>query len=100
MRLAERLGAAISVTAEHIAAARITSDRILVCDECPIALALFEAGFTRVHAYYGALAVGDGRETIWLRPSPEMSAFMREFDHSKPVQPFTFRLADLSPRPS
>lgn len=61
--------------------------------QCPIALALREAGYKRAGVSLGRWSYEDGHSPrIMHKNTHSMSRFVRRFDRGLPVVPFTFRV--------
>lgn len=79
----------VEVKREHIKAGKQ-----LDCQECPVALALYDA----TNAYY--VAVGSTSQLNCIEVGPfdryrltrSVERFVRSFDRGEPVKPFRFRL--------
>lgn len=80
----------IKVTSEHIAKGLINN-----CEECPIAQSILEMGFDAIDVNYCTIkfSENDMRSSQYIAPTPdEVSDFMRAFDNSQKVEPFSFEL--------
>lgn len=76
----------IKVTKKHI--------KLGICDsndQCPIALALLDRGYTSVSVGPREIEVNT---RIW-KPSPNAAQFIQDFDQGKTVKPQTFVLSKL-----
>ncbi len=80
---------AISVTAEHIAKGEPENR-----ERCPVALAIMDAlpNATAIEVTGTLLSISHGEQFFTTRLPPKASEFVRDFDDSEPVQPFTFDL--------
>lgn len=87
----------IRVMQKHIDAARLLMEtQVLAINErCPIALAIAEAGFDSPEVYVDYVLFIDGglspdQETVSLPTRAQR--FIENFDHLRPVKPFTFEI--------
>jgi len=58
------------------------------CNECPVALALKDAGFSGVNVTYFSATLNG----TYVPLSKTVESYIKAFDADKPVSPFTFQV--------
>lgn len=80
---------AVDVTSYHIAQGRSGE-----YNACPVALALWEAGYRDINVDDEFVRLRHGRKELAFKPPREMRLFIDAFDNFQPVKPQPFRLKE------
>ena len=79
----------IEVTPHHISIGRSGE-----YNACPVAIALWEAGYRDINVDDEFVKLRQGRKELAFKPPKEMRLFIDAFDNYRPVKPQIFKLKE------